>query len=222
MLMKVDLEFQSSGWWNRQFIKMISSATLDQGGLLKVDHKIQEGGNSYWISGERQNGALWCLTREIISKKEKEEGVVVGLALSAAATQIPYAGLALNALSLMSDSEGYGDLRIPLELFDTTAMELPGFLVKYQKGLPHQQIRVLYTAELDIRPVAVRSLGTHTLRLGDREFSCQKYALASKGDRCTLWVARDRLGDFRVKETGIDKEGAYEMILIAYERGNPL
>lgn len=211
------MEVKVSGWWGSWHLRSSGRAVADGERLLRFDHRITEDNKAWRITGEYADKAIWCSAREVSSKQAKEEDELTGLALSVAAAAIPYAGLVMG---LLREGDGLkGDQRIPGDQFDTTAMELPRYLLNHQTGLGETAVGVLDTGQLEIKSWHFSPAGQEVLALAGREFSCWKFSGKSDGEHSLYWVARDKLGAFVVRETGKDKDGPYEIRLKSYKTG---
>ncbi len=190
-------ECKLSGWWGDWSLASSEEVLVDDVGVRRFDHEITEDDKTWLITGERHNHALWISAREILTKKEEED-----------------AGGDMTPVSLLKDGrDGQGSARLPLEEFDVSATELPLFLLKNKDALKKKKVRVLDTAEMEIRPCIIEGIGRETITLAARGFSCHKFSVKTDDGRTTYWIARDDLGAFMVKEEGKDKDGSHVVIL---------
>ncbi len=218
LCLELDSKIEITGWWGSWHLKSSQQVLTDQRGLLEFDHKITEDGKKWRISGDRHKDSLWCSARQVLTDQEKEDNALVGLAASAATNAIPYAGTALAAVNLLKGGEkGQGDVKIFTTLFDTTAIELPLFLVKNNDSLGNKSVQVLDTTELEIQTLAIQKKGMETLELAGKKFSCQTFAADSKDRKSVQWIFQDGLGGVLAKEKGKDKDGPYEIRLKSHE-----
>ncbi len=220
LVFKFDSEIKVAGWWGSWHVKASGNAVVDKKSLVNFDHKITEDGKIWRISGERHQNDLWCSVREVLSEKEREDSAVVNLAVSVAASAIPYAGTAMAVINLLGDGQkSQGDLRIPMDLFETTATELSSFLLKNINDLEADSLkkgtfRILDTTELVIRPGVFSRTGMEIIVASKQQFSCQTFSASFENEKSIYWIAQDNLGGFTVKEKGKDKDGAYEFCSI--------
>lgn len=201
-----------AGTWGSWEMSATGETITDEQGLFRFDQKIVENGKRWRITGSRQEEELWCSARQVQTKKEKENDDLIGISKMVLAETVPYAGQAMTVLGLLSE-EGEGDFQIPLDSFDVTPQQLPGFLTETAKGLKDKQIRILDITELEIIEFIFTEIASETIQTGDKSFKCRVFTATSSSGNFTYWLAEDVLGGFFVKQKGKDKNGPYEIVL---------
>jgi hypothetical protein len=206
-----------SGWFGSYNLSSSGEVLVDSTGIMQFDHTITEEGKTYHLVGERRNKELWCSAREVLSRQEQEDAAVVDIAASTAVSMIPYAGEALGIVSLFGEvTEGQGELRIPGNLFDTSATMLENYLLKNTEKMHNRTVRILDSTELSIETIRVDNAGQEQVAAAGQSFRCHVFRITTSEGQSTSWVAEDSMGAFLVKESGKDEDGAYEIRLKKY------
>jgi hypothetical protein len=218
MHIKTTSEVSVSSWWGSWHLMSSEHTVVDTQGIFRFDHRITEDNKAWRISGERHNKSLWCIMTEVLTEKEQEDEAAVDLATTAVVSTVPHAGLALSAIGLLgAGQDSQGDLRIPLDLFDITATELPAYLLKHQNDLNHKSVRVLDTTELKIRTSLFEEMDHKTLEFAGVVFTCRTFSANDGNEQVNYLIAQDHLGPFMVKVSGRNEDGPYEILLKGYE-----
>ncbi len=216
LVRELTLDMEVAGFWGVWTMSSKGYFATDHQGLAIYDFKIAEDKKHWRIMGERHGKALWCSARQVLTPAEMDEKELAELAKSVATSTIPNAGTALEAWDLAKEGEEGGDIRIPLDSFDTSGEELPDFL--WSKGQDFQQgkISVLDTVELEVSSYLVRKLGQKQMDVAGKFYDCRGYKAKTSHGEITFWIARDTLGAFIVNESGDDEDGPYEILLASY------
>jgi hypothetical protein len=94
--------------------------------------------------------------------------------------------------------------------------ELPLFLQRHNYRLPANELRLLDTETLQVKPYSVEQRGEEELSLDGRTFHCRVFSITASKKESSYWIAEDELGAFLVKERGKDEGVAYEILLKTY------
>ncbi len=207
-----------SGFWENWEITSTGETVLDKKGfLVRFDNKIKENKNNWRVFGERHDLELWCGARKVLTSEEREEKDILALSSAVAAKTIPYAGEALTVFGLLSPhSDQEGEIRIPLDSFDTTLAQLGSVLLNKPQGVKKEKIRVLDTSELKTETYIFNELAPSEITTAGQTFYCRIFNATHPQGKSTYWLAKDTLGAFFVKESGKDDDGPYEIILKQY------
>jgi len=101
---------------------------------------------------------------------------------------------------------------IPSNRFDGTFTEIP-FLLDEKKA---RRLRLLDMETLQISTVMLYSVGQEKIRAAGQTFDCQVMEIQTQLGKARYWVSKDTNGLFLVKETGVDEDGLYEILLKKY------
>ncbi len=198
-------------------MNLAGKTAINDDGIVSFDYKIKENQQNWRIFGERHGLELWCAARKLLTPKERDEEDLATLLSIAITNTVPYAGDALTVASLLDpDNGGEGEVRIPLNTFDTTTTQLASFLMNKPKGLQKETFKVLNTAELTIETLTFEEVKQEQLELSGQTFNSRVFKATKAKGESTYWLAEDDLGAFLVKESGKDKDGPYEIILKKY------
>ncbi len=202
------------GQWE---MTLTGKTAINHDGIVSFDYKIKENQQNWRIFGERHGLELWCAARKLLTPEERDEEDLATLLSIAITNTVPYAGDALTVVSLLDpDNGGEGEVRIPLNTFDTTTTQLVSFLMNKPKGLQKETFKVLNTAELTIETLTLEEVKQEQLELSGQTFNSRVFKATKAKGESTYWLAEDDLGAFLVKESGKDKDGPYEIILKKY------
>lgn len=214
---QTSLGIKLSGWFWSFELSSTGEVIVDSAGILEFDHRITVAGESYHLVGERHNKELWCSAREVLTRQEQEDAAVVDLAASTVVSMIPYAGEALGIISLFGDgSDGQGELRIPDDLYDTTATGFEDYLLKNRGDMRNRTVRILDTTDFSIETLRVDEAGQESITAAGQSFLCHIFHITTSEGSSTSWVAKDSMGAFLVKEDGEDEDGDNEVRLKSY------
>ena len=203
-----------SSFWGLWVMTLTGKTVIKYEGVVSFDYKIKENKENWRVFGDRHDLELWCSARKVLTKNEKDEEDILAISSMVAARTIPYAGEALTVLGILNaNGDREGEIRIPLDSFNTTSGQLVSVLMKKSKGLKKEKVKVLDTSELKIETHIFEEADQEQIEIAGETFKCRVFKVTKPKGESTYWVAKDGLGAFLVKESGKDDDGPYEIIL---------
>lgn len=102
---------------------------------------------------------------------------------------------------------------VPMAEFDGTMAEFPEAFLEAGAA---KSLRILDLDEVVIDKVSVKDVGRETIAVEANSFVCRVIEFKGKKERGRRWVAQDNLGYFLVKETGMNRDGLYAVVMTGY------
>lgn len=141
------------------------------------------------MSGKLFGDQFIVLASQLKNRDERDIEKVSSLAGAIASYTIPYAGLALQVVSLFSEEEVSGEEVVPRSYYDTTDLELNRYLLGRYPWQGKETIEVFYTDRLEREKIEAVSLEPENITIGGKTFECQVVALKGKQVDSTRWLA---------------------------------
>jgi hypothetical protein len=194
----------------------------DKHGLVRFDYKIIENSIKVHVYGELFGQEMWCTARKILTSNEKDKEELINLSTLLETQVVTYVGEVFTAIEMLSEDNTDGEIRIPLDDFDTTISQLPSILFKKKLGFKNVKIRILDTGELEILSYPITEYKQENIPIAGVDYSCRVFEVKNPKNMPTYWIEEDELGAFIVKENGKDTDVAYEKKLKDYIIENKL
>jgi len=119
----------------------------------------------------------------------------------------------------MGEGEQWLTMEFPTKGYDFTSSEVPP--EERLKGGEQATLNWLSLYEMAVAKVKVKRVGKESIKVGNRTFDCEILTFDNKEMESSgkVWVAKDSLGPFLVKEDGREPTGPFTLVLTKYEKG---